>query len=485
MKPSEVIKFSRPLWKHQADTLDWDAYMTEVALLHEMGTGKTTSAIGWLRCKYNMRKQVLPTFIVSPVATLYNWLEEFERNSPEGVHSKACVLEGTEKQKLKLLASDKQIFITNPETLNPKTVGKRTIHSEVHKALQARNFQALVVDEVHRFKNHKSKRLDELLFISDRAEFRMVLTGTLILNSYLDIWAPWRILDKGTTFGTNFYTFRDQYFQDANARWKGNDGYFPKFMPKPGTDHEVAAMIDRKASRVKKSECLTLPPLVEQTYSVELSAEQRRIYKSMEDELIAEVKSGVCVASNALTRVLRMLQIISGFLQIENDDNQKFTHRLLDNPRLKALSELLEELTPNHKVIVWCTFKENYASVAAVCDELGIKYTTLTGETKDRQGQIDLFQDDDEYRVKIANPQAGGIGVNLTAASYSIYFSRNFSLGDRLQSEARDYRGGSERHDKITHIDIVARDTMDLDVLNALLRKENFSDNVLDRLRTR
>lgn len=477
MKPSEAIKFSRPLWKHQADTLDWDAYLKEVALLHEMGTGKTTSAIAWARVKYNLAKEVIPTLIISPVATLYNWLEEIERNTPPKVFQSAVVLSGSSKKRISVIKeSGAKILITNPEALDMK---------ELAASLRTFAPRLVILDEAHRFKNHKSKRLQALLGISDFAEYRMILTGTLILNTYTDIWAPWRILDRGETFGLNFFVFREKFFRDANIAWKGKPKYFPNYVPKHGIEDEISDMIAAKASRIKKSECLTLPPLVRMTERVELSPEQRRVYNEMLDELIAEVKAGTCVASNALTRVLRLLQILSGYLQIETVLNEKHSYKLQENPRLDRLSELLEELTPNHKVIVWCTFQENYRAIASELGKLGISFAELTGQTKDRQAEIERFQNDSACRVMISNPQAGGVGVNLTAASYAIYYSRGFSLGDRLQSEARCHRGGSEVHTSITLIDLVAPGTLDEDVLNALTRKENFSENILARLQDR
>ena len=79
----------------------------------------------------------------------------------------------------------------------------------------------------------------------------------------------------------------------------------------------------------------------------------------------------------------------------------------------------------------------------------------------------------------IANQTAGGIGINLTAASYSIFYSRNFSLEADLQAEARNYRGGSEVHKKITRIDLVAADSIDSLVVEALAKKENISEQIL------
>lgn len=471
----DKLKLSRPLWGHQRNACIRFEKEPEIALLHDMGVGKTTTAIVWMRCKYFYAQDVVPTLIVSPIATLHNWLEEIVRNCPERVSSQAVVVEGGPKKKETILKdTDAKIFIVNPEIFTSVTLAA---------LLKKKNFKVVIVDEAHKFKNPKSKRLAGLLYISDFADSRALLTGTPILNTYLDVWALWRILDGGATFGMNFFTFRERYFRDGNIAWKGKPAYFPNYVPKPGIEEELSAMIDRKASRVKKSECLTLPPLVEMRENVELSAEQSVAYQEMKDELITYVSSGECVATNALTRVLRMLQILTGYVQVQESETWNGRHLLKDNPRLTRLKELLEELTPNHKVIVWCVFQENYDQIIAVCKALNVGHTELTGRTKDRQAEIKKFELDPACRVMVSNPQAGGVGVNMVAASYSIYYSRSYSLGDRLQSEARNYRGGSERHPCITLIDLVAPGTLDEIVWAALQRKEDFSNNILDRLR--
>lgn len=119
--------------------------------------------------------------------------------------------------------------------------------------------------------------------------------------------------------------------------------------------------------------------------------------------------------------------------------------------------------------------------IGSVCDELEIKHRFLIGGlTQDaRQKAVDDFQNDKDVRVIIANQAAGGVGVNLTAASYSIFFSRDFSLESDMQAEARNYRGGSDIHAKITRIDIVAKDTIDEHVLECLYRKENLAQDIL------
>lgn len=473
MKPSEQMKFVRPLRRHQADALDRFYAANEAALFWEMGCGKTTEAIALLRARYNMEGAVLNTLIISPVATLYNWQNEFQLNAPAKVCEQVAVLYGSKAERLKKI-ENARIWVTNPETLQMP---------EVVKALQAKGVYSLVVDEVHKFKDHKAKRFKTLSGIARSAKHRIIMTGTPILNSYLDLWAQFYLLDGGKTLGDNFFVFRNQYFIDRNEKWKGGAKYFPDFHPKPGIDKDLSKRIEGKSSRIRKEECLDLPPQIFKTMHVELGKEQKKAYDEMLEEMIAMVREGVCAAPNALTRVLRLLQILSGHLEVENRDGEKQTKNFDDIPRLKLLEELLEELTPNHKVIVWCTFTKNYTAIKKICEKLGIKYAELTGETKDRQAEMDKFNNDPSYRVMISNPQAGGVGVNLVASDVSIYYSRNFSLGDRLQSEARNHRGGSEIHKSITVIDLVAKDTIDEDVLNALQRKENYSDNVLDKLK--
>lgn len=496
MKPSEALKFLRPLRDHQKQALDRFAFHSEAALFWEMGTGKTTEAISWLRCKYNIAREVTPTLIVSPVATLYNWLDEFKINAPAAVVAQVLVpymrtrrVKYTGKERAEVIrGTAARIVIVNPEALDNDDVAGALLHHA------PRN---VIVDEAHKFKSHemhtgnarsrKPSRLSKLATIADRADNRMIMTGTPILNSYLDLWAQFRILDGGRTFGTNFYSFRERYFEDKNLRWRGQPKYFPKWEPKSDAHTELSRLLDDKASRLKKTDCLDLPPLEYETYYVEMGDDQAKAYFQMEKDLLAEVQGGVCAAVNALSKVNRLLQILSGHLPVEHDlANEKVLTHFRQNPRLDALAEILTQLIGGgHKVIVWCSFKASYTQVRQLLRENAWQYAEITGDTKDRQAEKERFQNDPDCKVMLSNPQAGGVGINLTAASYAVYYSRSYSLGDRLQSEARNHRGGSEIHDKITLIDLVVKDTLDEEVLSALLRKENFADNVLDRLQAK
>lgn len=499
MKFSEVLKFTRPLRDHQTLALDRFGPMSEMALLWEMGTGKTTSGIAWLRAKYNANRAVTRTLIISPVATLYNWQDEFGINSPASVQAQVLVpymktkkTKYTGKERAKIIDStDKNIIILNPECLDS---------DEVLKSLQKWCPVNLLLDEAHRFKSYRMtsgngkkknpSRLAKLLTISDRAQNRAIMTGTPILNSYLDLWSQWRILDRGATLGNNVMLYRETYFYDANKGMRDSAianvraAYFPDWKPKPGIGDILSELLARKSSRITKDECLDLPPLVEENYYVEMGKEQEKAYFDMENTLVAEVTAGTCAAVNALSKMNKMMQILAGHIPVETDDTgDKYLSKFKDNPRLEAVKELLTTLTPNHKVIIWVGFTANYPEIRAMCEELGLNHAELTGQTKNRQEQMVKFQTDPTCRAILSHPKAGGTGVNLTAASYAIRHSYDHNLGDWLQSEARDHRGGSEIHEKITHINLVVRGTMQEDILASLQRKENYADNVLERIK--
>ena len=139
---------------------------------------------------------------------------------------------------------------------------------------------------------------------------------------------------------------------------------------------------------------------------------------------------------------------------------------------------------PEDRVFVWAVFKNNYAQIRRVCERLGMAYVEVHGEssTSERLNAVSRFNSEPGLSCYIGHPGAGGIGVNLVSASYSIFYSRNFSLENDLQSRARNHRGGSEIHEKITHYDLVCEDTIDELVSEKLASKEQVSEATIGSL---
>jgi SNF2 family DNA or RNA helicase len=465
------------MWAHQKQGVEKAKTVKNLAIFFEPGTGKSRTTIEILRDRCNENKRILKTLIVSPLIVTQNWKEEFRKFCPDGslMPRKVKVLTGTIKEKAEYVSSARtdEILVCNYDVF---------VSPEFLKACIQWSPEVLVLDESHRVKNQSSKRTKAITKLSlamakNEVCHRYLLTGTPVTNDQLDLWSQFYVLDNGKTLGDSYFGFRAQYFWDLNASKKGSGKYFPMFVPKKNINDKLNSLILSSAVVAKKEDCLDLPDLVKQIVYTEMSPVQRKHYEAMKKDFLAFINEKAAVAQLAITKSLRMQQILSGFLKMDDDSIERF-----ENPRAKVLSELLEEITSGgHKVIVWSVFRDDYATIREVCDTLKIKYLELTGETKnaDKFKNMELFEKDESFKVLIGAPGAGGIGVNLVSAKYSIWYSRTFNLEQDLQAEARNYRGGSEIHDKVTRYDIVCKGTLDEVILKSLYAKNQIKDEIL------
>lgn len=454
-------------------------YVANGIVIHNCG--KTKVLIDILRLRYAQEKRILKTVIFSPIVTLPNWKNEF------GIHSKV---------------PERNVFVLNKSSKRMKDFKKAKIHNNIivvnYESLGSSKFleelfefspEIIVCDEMHILKNPKSKRAKSLIKLSDRAEFRYGLTGTPILNSPMDIFMQWRFLDKGEEFGKSFFKFRAEFFQDANAAWSHSQSHFPKWEPIPSKFPLLQEKIAKKSVRVLKKDCLDLPPLIKEIIPLEMDKTQAKAYKEMHESFITFVKdkeqdgkTKAVVAQLALTKALRLQQICSGFVVTDEDE----TIRLDKNVKLDWVEQYLPDMCKTSKVIIWTAFKEDILMLGELCDKLKIKFGTIEGgqNMELRQECIDDFNNmDSDTMVIIANRSAGGIGINLVSSDTSIVFSRNFKLGDELQSEARNHRGGSQIHKNILQINLCINETIDFYVTEALSNKQDISKKIIDLVR--
>lgn len=460
------------LWLHQENAVELGKKEPDLALLFSMGTGKTLTALSILRYRINQHQKILRTLIIGPCAVLHNWKSEIEKFTKIPL-DKVFVLEGALKQRIKMvevLPKD-SIFITNTDAFS---------NNAFASLFQYHPPEFLIVDESHKYKGITSLRTKALIKISDSMQnnlpfrYRMILSGTPVLNNELDVFAQYRILDGGKRFGKNFFQFRANFFEDKN-RFMPRQSHFPKWQPKPETREKLKMKMAEISLTATKEECLDLPPFIQTSLQVQLGSEQKNAYDSMKKEFVAFCKSGVATAALAITKMLRLQQILSGFMKLEDGT----IHRFKENPRADALSEMLEDIVHHSKAIVWGIFIEDYKTIEDVVKGLKVEYANVTGLTKNKQEEITRFQTDKKCRVMIASQAAAGTGVNLTEASYMLYYSRGYSLEHDLQSEARAFRAGSEIHKKITRIDLVAEGTVDVQILEALKNKKDLSVDIL------
>jgi len=461
------------LWEHQRAAVLRARHFNNFALFCDPGTGKTRATIEILKEKYT--SGLLNTLILTPKVVIEQWKREFERYSDINPNY-IFLMTGTGSKKsnvLKDIISHRErgsIVITNYETLLNKTIF----------AFLENWIKVLVCDESSRLKNISAQRTKLAIKLGDNSIYRYILSGTPILGSQLDIFSQFRVLDKGKTFGKNYHAFRAFYFYDKNAAWKGSHNYFPDWQPKTNCNTSISEKIAPLSIRVKKEDAIDLPELVKEEIFVEFSIAQRKHYEEMKNNLITYLNDKACVAKMALTKTLRLQQMVSGFIGLEDGTEKSFK----DFSKLTALKDLLEDIAPHHKVIVWCIYKKNYEDIKNICAELGLGVSELHGGISDKDAEVRRFQSDSACNVMVSNPNSGGIGISLTQASYSIFYSRGFSLEADIQAEARNYRGGSiDLHKKVTRIDLLVKNSIDELILFAIKQKLATSDDILNLLR--
>jgi SNF2 family DNA or RNA helicase len=460
--------------------------------------------------EFNATSRIQRTLIVAPAVVCPNWKNEwltYSKIEPARVK----VLDGSGEKRIKdftklaytfpdALDSRKgQVFVTNYEVFSrmPELVEK----------LKRWGPEICVWDESHKLKNPDAKTSKNAAELSSKVAHNYLLTGSPILNNALDIFQQVKVMMGGFPSArffetldsreliTNYFGFRARYFRDRNAGMPKHK-YFPDWqimtMERDGIDaaKEISDILSRIGMVAKKEECLDLPPEHVIVQKVGMTKEQTIAYREMELNFMAEFEQGVSVAQIAMTKGMRLQQITSGFLPLTGQDPEdEFAAskvRFEKTPKQEALKELLETLTPRSKVLIWAVWKENYAQIRTVLEELRIEYVEVHGEISDgkKKEAIARFQSDDRVRVYLGHPGSGGIGVNLVQAGYSIRYSRTFSLEHLIQSRARNYRGGTKEqgHESITHYELVCENTIEEVAVERLNGKEEISAKILSSL---
>ena len=449
------------LWSHQERALK--IAKNVFALFFDMGTGKTRTALELYNQKnYKEGK----TIIVAPLNVCSNWESEIAKY----LNGRFKLYQCYGSSKTKKLKACKEFLETKTGFHQFLIVNTECFRSKEYLTLFKQSGAAwLIIDEAHNFKTPTSLQTKGLFEVINfcKFPFAYLLTGTPTPQGYIDLYTYM------TIFGVNkesFFLWRKRHFIDKNERRRGFNGYYPDYSIAEKSKEYFNKVLAEYSLTARKDEVLDLPPLLRTNVYAELSKEQEQHYNSMKEYLFAIDKEGNELnASNLLSRTLRLQQILAGFLD----------KTPIPSGRIDALKYAIEQ-TQGEQFLIWTIFQPTYAAISEVLKDLGISHDFLTGvqSNEQRTKTMDDFQAG-RIRCLIAHPRAGGVGVNLTAASYSIHYTKNFNLVDDLQREARNYRGGSEQHKKITRIDIIAKDTIDEQITEALRQKKSVQDFIL------
>jgi len=331
----------------------------------------------------------------------------------------------------------------------------------------------MIVDESTTIKNPQAKRTKNILSIGKEAKYKRILTGSPVTQSPMDLWSQMDFLDPEILGQQSFYAFRTKYAVLITANAAGGTHKFQKIV-KFKNLKELGKLVSPHSYRILKKDCLDLPEKTFTKRSIELSEEQRKAYDEMKSSAMTILKGQSATAVNVLTQLIRLHQITCGHMKTDSGDVIN-----LKNSRLDELMQILAENTG--KVIIWANYIHDIHSIEkAIIEEYGkSSYCTYYGATKQEERQkaiYDFQNENNDCRFFIGNTQTGGYGITLTAASTVIYYSNNYDLEKRIQSEDRAHRIGQKN--PVLYIDLVAKKTVDEKIIQALRNKVNIAKEI-------
>ena len=450
-------------YEHQRIALNQGGLLKNYAYFMEMGTGKTKVAIDNAAYLWQTH-EIKECVVIAPNSVYTNWVDEIKLHSPINPYI-WCWKIDKDKDLNKNSKSNQLIYILmNVEALSHKS-GQKWLQERIN--LNG-NKMMLIIDESTTIKNPTALRTKAICRLGTRVKYRRILTGSPITKSPLDLYTQCAFLSKALLGFESFYTFRGRYAVMHQIQLGGNQILMPKYYTNLD---ELEGKLKGFSYRVKKEDCLDLPPKVYQQRTVHLTSEQQEIYQRLKRKARAIIEDETVSFNNKLTEILRLHQICQGFLKTDEGT----LHEFKNNPKLKELMAILEE--SDGKCIIWANYVYNIKQIKKTLEDRYGKDSVVSiygeDDVKSRKAAVEHFQRDSRCQFLVGNPATGGYGLTLTAARYVIYFSNTYNLEVRWQSEDRAHRIGQK--DKVTYIDLMVPNSIDVMVMSALDRKVKLS----------
>ena len=463
-------KYKSKPFAHQKKALEmsWDKEV--FAYFMEMGTGKSKVLIDNIAMLYNAGK-IDGALIVAPKGVYKNWFDsEIPNHMPDYIEKKVGLWrtkpDAPDLKPLFSTGAELHILIMNVEAFSTKKgmqFAERFLSS--HKALMG-------IDESTTIKNPAAKRTKNIVSLSPLTKYRRILTGSPVTKSPLDLFTQCYFLDPYLLDQSSYYVFRTRY---AVCRKINVSGRSVEIVVGYRNLGELSEKLKPFSYRVLKDDCLDLPKKTYMKRTVELTDEQKKVYKQMKQEAIAFLNGKMVTSATVITQLMRLHQITCGHFK-SNDG----TVQDIKNNRIAELMDIIEEV--EGKAVIWAHYRHDIEKIVEAISKKYGENTVVTyfGDTStdDRQKAIKKIQDKESpVRFIVGTPQTGGYGITLTGASTMIYYSNGYDLEKRMQSEARIDRIGQEK--PMTYIDIMAEDTIDDKIVKSLRNKVNIATEIM------
>jgi len=410
--------FEGTLRPYQHAGYNWLRFLNDYqfggCLADDMGLGKTVQTLALLAHERE-ENPGFASLLVMPTSLIYNWELEARKFTPE---LKILVYSGTSRLKDPWKFRGYDIVLTS--------YGIVRLDIDILKDFY---FNYVILDESQAIKNPNSNIA--LAVNKLRSKRRLILTGTPVENGTMDLWSQMNFVNPGLL--GNQALFKKQYLLPIEKQNDKEKAIRLNAMIKP-------FILRRLKSQVAKD----LPEKLTNIKYSDMTAAQEKVYEEVKtyyrEKIIGELAgTGRGSQQFTLLRGLTQLRQIANHPKLVREDYEG------ESGKLEDITYMLQEtISENHKVLVFSQFVRHLSIVRNYLDEQGIPYAYLDGSTKDRQKQVEKFQENPDIKVFLISLKAGGVGLNLTKAEYVFLLDPWWNPAVEAQAIDRAHRIGQE-----------------------------------------
>jgi len=426
------------------------------AFFAEMGTGKTLMSL-YTIIRLHEAGKIASAVLVCPKTLTGTWRAEIEKhiNIKSGglkILVWDSVKSKTEKWKREFLLFNKariKIFIANIESFQQRNKYLESLITGIGRAGDS----IILTDESSKIKSPTANRTKNLIKLSALFSYRVILTGTEITNTILDLYTQFEFLKNNFWATKNYFTFRARYavLEDEYA---AGGRTFKKVVGFQRIN-ELMQKVSPHIIRLRKEDCLDLPEKIYQTIEFEMPKEMRRVYDELKSDLHTEYKGSELKVIQKIAMFTRFRQICGGFFPGETKTDltgeailtEKAGRYISENPKLDYILD--EAGDTEQKTIIWCSFvdeiKKVHHEISNQKEILHSNYYHGGLSQDERVRELDLFKSE-QGKFLVINPQTGAYGLNLQFCSLAYYYTLPLSPEQYWQSQDRIHRIGQKNH---------------------------------------
>ncbi|RGC13198.1 DEAD/DEAH box helicase [Enterocloster citroniae] len=425
------------------------------------GLGKTVTTLTAIKELKHNRFQVRKVLVIAPKKVAEGtWTREADKWDHTKMLRVSPVL-GSQAKRIKALNTPADLYIVNREN----------VVWLVDYYRNAWPFDMVVVDESSSFKSHSAKRFKALASVGNHIERLVELTGTPSPNGLDDLWAQIFLLDGGERLGKRYTWFRERYFQPDK---RGADGMVYSYEAKPGSEEGILEKISDICISMKAEDYLQLPDITYHEIPVEMDPKARKAYTDLEREMVLQLPEdeGDISVTSAAALSNKLLQLANGAIY----DEDRNVHEI-HNCKIEAFMELIESLQ-GKPALVFYNYQHDRTRILKALEKTGLRIRELKTP-----------QDEDDWNARkidilLTHPASSAYGLNLQqGGNHVIWFGLTWNYELYTQANKRLHRQGQT--DKVIIHHLICTGTRDEDVMQALQRKDDVQNWVMESLKAR